>query len=182
MPRGKISLILGSMYSGKTTEMLTSLRRYQLAKKRCLLIRYSHDMRYDEQARNGGIVTHDGHEFVFDTFRCDRLSKADGVIRDYDVIGIDEGQFFTDIADADTYADIGKIVVVSALDGDYLRRPFGNIHLLIPHCEKVVKKNAVCSECGEDAAFTKRIVAGDALIDIGADDKYRAACRQCYAK
>lgn len=182
MPRGKISLILGSMYSGKTTEMLTALRRYQLAKKRCLLIRYSADTRYDEQAKNGGIVTHDGHEFVFDTFKCDGLIKAAGVIHDFDVIGVDEGQFFDDILYTDAWADIGKIVVVSALDGDYLQRPFGKIHLLLPHCEKVVKKNAVCSECGEDAAFTKRIVAGDAIVEIGGMERYRAVCRQCYTK
>jgi thymidine kinase len=174
------------MYARKTSSMLQDVKRYQIAKKRCLVVKFIDDIRYDHLAKEDGIVTHDEIEYKgFDIVKCRCLSEIslDKIIQ-YDIIGVDEGQFYDDILIVDKWANMGKLVIVSALDGTFQKKPFGRIHELIPMSEKVTKCTAVCSDCGEDAVFTKRIVAvsGDPLRDIGGVEKYRAVCRACYEK
>ncbi|KAK7930247.1 hypothetical protein WMY93_006642 [Mugilogobius chulae] len=97
------------------------------------------------------------------------------------VIGIDEGQFFPDtVPFAEEMANLGKIVIVAALDGTFQRKAFGNILSLVPLAESVVKLHAVCMQCYKEAAYTKRIGAEKEVEVIGGADKYQAVCRKCY--
>merc|ERR1719410_1566513 len=142
-----------------------------------MIVKYAKDVRYDEH----GIATHCGMSLpaVAATQLSELSVKAEG----YDVIGIDEGQFFPDtVAWAEEMANRGKFVVVAALDGTFQRKPFGDILSLIPLAENVTKLNAVCMNCFGDAAFSKRITLadGEKVEVIGGADKYMAVCRDCY--
>ena len=99
----------------------------------------------------------------------------------YDVIGVDEGQFFSEIVEfCEALANKDKIVLVSALDGTFERKPFGNILNLIPLAEKVTKLCAVCVYCTSEAAFTKRIVESKEIELIGGAEMYKPVCRACF--
>jgi thymidine kinase len=103
-----------------------------------------------------------------------------GALADYDVIGIDEVQFFGNVVDPCTQlAASGKIIIACGLDADHARRPFGCVPQLIAVAEDVVKLAAVC-KCGADAAFTLRTVEATEIVLIGGKDKYRPVCRKCY--
>lgn len=163
------------MFSGKTTELIRRLKRYQIAKYRCLIVRYAKDVRYSST----GIATHDKQELA--AVSAEKLSVLNGATTDVNVIGIDEGQFFPDVVDfAEAMANAGKIVIVAALDGDFKRTGFGDILRLIPLAESVVKLKAVCMACFSDASFTKRTSAEKELEIIGGEDKYMAVCRNCH--
>ena len=173
--RGQVHLILGPMFSGKTTELLRQLKRHSIAQHKCLLVKYAGDMRYSID----GVCTHDKQESS--ATACKQLSEIKHLAVDHDVVGIDEGQFFPDIVGfCEEMANEGKTVVVAALDGTFERKPFGDILSLIPLSESVVKLNAVCMKCYADAAFSKRIGAEKAVEVIGGADKYLSVCRQCY--
>jgi len=173
--RGQIQLILGPMFSGKSTELIRRLKRYQVAQYEVLIIKYAKDLRYDEK----GIATHCGQ--TLPAMAADRLGDLQDKARDFDVIGIDEGQFFPDVVSwCEEMANRGKIVLVAALDGTFQRKPFQDILSLIPLSEDVSKLHAVCMVCFQDAAFSKRISNEDGVEVIGGADKYMAVCRQCY--
>lgn len=171
---GQVQLILGPMFSGKSTELIRRLKRYQVAKYEVLIIKYAKDVRYDEN----GISTHDRQTLpaVAATTLQDLTKKAMA----YDVIGIDEGQFFPDITWVEEMANKGKVVLIAALDGTFQRKPFSSILELIPLAESVTKLSAVCMNCFGEAAFSKRISEEDSLEVIGGADKYMAVCRKCY--
>ena len=102
-------------------------------------------------------------------------------MENYDVVGIDEGQFFEDIIEfCEEAANSGKIVVVAALDGTFERKPFGNIINLIPLAEMVTKLSAVCVYCTREAAFTKRVVENKEVQLIGGAEMYKPVCRVCF--
>eukprot|EP00735_Rhodelphis_limneticus_P013298 TRINITY_DN6910_c0_g1::TRINITY_DN6910_c0_g1_i1::g.13363::m.13363 TRINITY_DN6910_c0_g1::TRINITY_DN6910_c0_g1_i1::g.13363 ORF type:complete len:268 (+),score=34.48,sp/P04184/KITH_MOUSE/61.02/2e-64,TK/PF00265.13/1.4e-63,AAA_14/PF13173.1/0.0011,DBD_Tnp_Mut/PF03108.10/0.85,DBD_Tnp_Mut/PF03108.10/3.9e+02,DBD_Tnp_Mut/PF03108.10/5.1e+03,AAA_10/PF12846.2/0.26 TRINITY_DN6910_c0_g1_i1:71-805(+) len=174
---GSIQLILGPMFSGKSTELVRIIRRYGIAGRKCLVIKYKNDTRYSDEC----LSTHDRQmipAIALERLLPDALSFH---VDDIDCIGIDEGQFFPDIVQfCEEMANRGKTVVVSALDGDFQRKPFGSILELVPKCEGVFKLTSVCTHCGADAAFSKRIVPGTQVEDIGGSDKYVAVCRPCY--
>ena len=174
---GHIQVIFGPMFSGKTTELMRRIRRYTHAKKRCQVIKYKKDTRYDDECAS----THDLQKC--EARGCNVLSElSDASLMDLDVIGIDEGQFFTDIvAFADKWASLGKVVIIGALDATFERKPFGRILNLIPVAEQVLKLNAVCMLCHRDASFTKRIGKETAVEVIGGADKYLSTCRACFA-
>jgi len=172
--KGKIQLILGPMFSGKSTELIRRLKRFQVARYEVLIVKYAKDVRYDEL----GIATHDKQCLPAVAATC--LSELIKQAENYDVIGIDEGQFFPDICLAETLANLGKIVVIAALDGTYMREPFANIMALIPLAENVSKLSAVCMNCFGEAAFTKRTSEEKSLEVIGGADKYMAVCRTCH--
>lgn len=165
------------MFSGKTTELMRRMRRYTHAKKRCQVIKYSKDIRYDAECAS----THDRQKCA--AVGCTRLSELDPQsLMDVDVIGIDEGQFFPDCVEfADRWASQGKVVIVAALDATFERKPFGAILDLIPLAETVCKLNAVCMLCHREASFTKRIGSETAVEVIGGADKYLSTCRACFA-
>jgi thymidine kinase len=168
------------MYAGKTTELLRRIRHLRFADKKCKVIKYKEDTRYSVS----DLATHD-HQF-HEALPCEKLSEEvlDTMLA-YDCIGVDEGQFFPDIVEfCDALAARGKIVIVSALDGDFNRKPFGSILNLVPRAESVTKLSAVCMQCkGRLASFTQKIDGDKTLIeDVGGTDKYVAVCRQCHTQ
>ncbi|XP_050702971.1 thymidine kinase, cytosolic-like [Eriocheir sinensis] len=175
LTKGQIQVIFGPMFSGKTTELMRRLRRYQLAAHSCLVIKYAADNRYD----SAGMVTHDKQ--IFPATSATSLEGLRDTAEAYTIIGIDEGQFFPDTVEfAEDMANRGKTVIVAALDGTFQRKGFGNILQLVPLAESVVKLSAVCTVCYQEAHYTKRTSAETALEVIGGSDKYIATCRKCY--
>jgi len=167
------------MYAGKTSELLRRVFRLRLAGKKCFVIKYKKDIRYREPE-----VSTPDRQFLM-ACPCERLSETDGHLDQYDCVAVDEGQFFPDIADfCDDLARKGKIVIVSALDGDFKREPFGNILLLVPRAESVVKLSAVCMICAQNEASFSQKIDGDKTIveDIGGKEKYVAVCRKCHSQ
>ncbi len=171
---GEIEVIYGPMFSGKSTELLRRIRRYTAAKKECLVLNYDKDNRYGTDC----VATHD--HVTWKAYPCASLESV-VVDSGVEVIGIDEGQFFADIVGfCERMANAGKIVIVAALDGNFMREPFGCILNLLPKAEKVTKLSAVCFLCAKDAAFTKRIGTETQIELIGGKDKYVAVCRACF--
>lgn len=182
---GSIQLIIGPMFSGKSTEMLRRVRRYNFAKDRCIIIKASFDNRFaDRNADPAYISTHDSVN-ESPAIVVDSLMDAKLHLNDVDVLGIDEGQFFPDLIEfCDLAADSGKVVVVSALDGDFRRQPFGSVCDLICKSESVTKLTAVCHYCGKDAPFTERLMSNisnelnaEKQILVGGDNIYKPVCR-----
>jgi len=175
--RGQIQIIFGPMFSGKTTELMRRLKRFQIAKYKCLVIKYANDVRYDSSC----LATHD--QQTLPAVCATSLSQLSAVTPPYTIIGIDEGQFFPDTVEfAERMANAGKVVIVAALDGTYQRVGFGNILQLVPLAESVVKLTAVCMRCYQDASYTQRTTSETAVEVIGGSDKYIAVCRACYHK
>ena len=142
-----------------------------------MIIKYAKDVRYND----AGIATHCGMSLP--AVSASSLDELTVKAEDYDVVGIDEGQFFPDtVSWAEQMANMGKFVVIAALDGTFQRKPFGDILSLIPLAEDVTKLKAVCMSCFGDAAFSKRITMndGEKVEVIGGADKYMAVCRGCY--
>ncbi|XP_041362978.1 thymidine kinase, cytosolic-like isoform X2 [Gigantopelta aegis] len=173
--RGQIQVIFGPMFSGKTTELMRRMKRYQIANYNCLIIKYSKDDRYDKD----GIATHDRQ--TLPAVSAEELSTLSTKAIQYDVIGIDEGQFFPDVVEfCNQLAEKGKVVIVAALDGTFQKQGFGNILNLVPVAEHVTKLTAVCMTCYSEASFTKRKGSETKVEVIGGADKYLAVCRMCF--
>ena len=170
---GKINLILGPMFSGKTSELIRRFKRYKLAGKNTILIKFKNDTRYDTEK----ISTHDNVKI--DAIKCEFLNEIDSVIDIYDIICIDEIQFFKDASFyCDKWANMGKIVEACGLNGDYKREPFEQISLLIPKIESVILLTAIDKYTGDEACFTKRIINSNETILIGGEDTYEAVSRK----
>ena len=174
---GSIKIIMGSMFSGKSTEVIRLINRYKLLGKDVLAINHSLDNRYD----NNKIVSHDKEKQ--DCLSTDKLLPLLDTqeFRDCDVIVIEEAQFFQDLYEFSTKsADLyNKNIVIAGLDGNYKREPFGDILKLIPHAESVIKLHALCMLCGDGtkASFTKRKCKNNTEILIGSTDEYLPVCR-----
>ena len=174
---GKLNLIIGPMFSGKSTMLLTRYRRYGIAGKRCLLVKYAGDLRYVESEER--VVTHD--QVSYKATSCRQLAEIAELVYSYDVICIDEIQFYPDAAHyCDEWANAGLIVEACGLSGDFRRRPFEQISLLIALCDDVQHVKAVCRATGQDAPFSKRISKEQEQEVIGSTDKYQAVSRLCY--
>jgi thymidine kinase len=173
---GQIQLILGSMFSGKTSELMRRVRRYMVAKRKCLVIKYALDKRYSDECA----ATHDG--VLLKALSCSKLADIDRkMLSQYDVIAVDEGSFFSDVVEfCEEMANLGKIVIVASLDGTFQRKAFGKILELIPMSESVVKLLAVCMMCHGEAAFTLRLGTETQVEVIGGTEKYMSVCRKCY--
>uniref|UniRef100_UPI00398F0B06 thymidine kinase, cytosolic isoform X1 n=2 Tax=Pristiophorus japonicus TaxID=55135 RepID=UPI00398F0B06 len=173
--RGQIQIIFGPMFSGKSTELMRRVRRYQIAQYQCLVVKYAKDNRYNAE----DLATHD--RCTMQAVPTTNLSEVYEKALNCAVIGIDEGQFFPDCVEfSENMANKGKTVIVAALDGTFQRKAFGNILSLVPLAESVVKLSAVCMECYREAAYTKRLGAEKEVEVIGGTDMYRATCRLCY--
>lgn len=174
--RGQIQVILGPMFSGKSTELMRRVRRFQIAQYKCLVIKYAKDTRY-----SNSFSTHDRN--TMDALPACMLKDVAQEALGVAVIGIDEGQFFPDIVDfCEMMANTGKTVIVAALDGTFQRKAFGSILNLVPLAESVVKLTAVCMECFREASYTKRLGLEKEVEVIGGADKYHSVCRLCYFK
>jgi len=172
---GKIQLIVGPMFSGKSTELLRKMRIFEIAKHKTLVVKYAKDDRYSDAK----LSTHDKQ--MRTAVKAHMLSEIEELAMETSVIGIDEGQFFDDIFEfSNRMANFGKIVIIAALDGTFEQKPFANIMKLVPCSESIVKLTAVCMTCYRQAAFTRRIDASDKRVEvIGNENMYAAACRRC---
>jgi thymidine kinase len=189
-----VTLYYGPMFSGKTKKIIEVIDRYKFKKKEnnkkynLCAIKSS----YDTRNKDMEIDSHDnGSSSIICNFKVKKLMSIWNIVKiKYDVVVIDEGQFFEDIVQfPDLCANNGKDVFIAALDGDYKRNPFGNICKLIPKCENAIKLNAECGECGKaKASFTgKKIIKTteeikkECVVEIGGKDIYTSLCRKCYS-
>ncbi len=168
-----LKIIMGNMFSGKTTELVRRLKRYEVIGKRILVINSSKDTRCFEHV----LRTHDNMKF--DCIKTDDLNELN--YQDVDVIAIDEAQFFIGLkVFVEKVLKRGKTVILTGLDGDYKQRKIGEIIDCIPLADKVFKLSAMCMECmdGTHGPFTKRIVDNTETELIGGKEMYRAVCRK----
>ena len=177
-----IHLITGCMFSGKTSALINVAKMNKLLGKSVIIINYENDTRYSDSNK---VMTHSG--MSFDCIPCAKdllfMLKKNSSVENTDVICINEGQFFDNLVDfCNCMCDLGKEVHVCGLDGDYLRRPFGEILNLIPICDTYTKLHALCMSCknGTYASFTKKITKSNNLIEIGSTEMYIPVCRKCY--
>jgi len=155
------------------------MERFLIAKKSCVVLKWDKDTRFSQKEV---ISTHNDRHYPCISCASDQLMTYLPKIQDYDVIGIDEGQFFENLAEfCDTLAFKGKKIVVSGLDADFRREPFPEITKLIPRAESVLKLTAVCTGCGNSASFSQRITKNTEIELVGGAEIYRAVCRNCYA-
>lgn len=175
---GELHLILGCMYSGKTTELLKRYDRYQLGNKKCLLIKYKKDTRYDKQY----VVTHNG--IKANASICENLYELDHLIPEYDIICIDEIQFYKDAyIFCEKWSSFdNKVVHACGLNGTFARKPFKNISDLIPLTNSIKFEQAVCKETGKDGLYSHRLSNQKEEVIIGGSELYIAADRETYFK
>jgi len=172
---GLIRLYIGSMFSGKSSALIEAYTRHNIAKRKCLLIKHINDTRYDAKK----IVSHDGKSVP--SISLNLLCDVDHLVKGYNVICIDEVQFFEDAPIfCDKWANEGLIVEASGLSGTYMRTEFPIISKLIPLAEEIHKKSAICCETGNDANFTHRKTSESDTIVIGGIDKYNPVDRYTY--
>ncbi|PAV58682.1 hypothetical protein WR25_10064 [Diploscapter pachys] len=153
--RGSITCILGPMFSGKTTELLRMHDRQIIARKKCVLVKYAGDTRYDKDR----VSTHTKLIGKGVTVKARRLHEVKSMLFDdtVQVVSIDEGQFFEDLAaTCEELAGQGKIVCVALLSGTFERKPFPQTSLILPLADEIKQVSAVCVRCGSDAHFTHR--------------------------
>ncbi len=175
--RGRIDLITGCMFAGKSVELLRLVRRFTIANKTVAVINHKKD------DRHGGncIGTHDAATHRAKTSKTLLNAKVEALVQECDVVAIDEAQFFPDLVTAATaWADSGKIVIVAALDSTFERKPFDNMIGLVP--DSITHLTAVCFECGHDASFSHRTTPETEIELVGAEELYQAVCRPCYVK
>ncbi len=176
--RGSIEVICGSMFSGKTEELIRRLKRAKIARQKVEIFKPAVDKRYSED----DIVSHDSnaiHSTPVDNSRSILLMTSD-----VDVIGIDEAQFFDDgIVEVCTeLANNGTRVIVAGLDMDFRRIPFGPMPALLSIADDVSKVHAICVECGHIANYSYRLVDSDRRVLLGEKNEYQPLCRKCYLR
>ncbi|MED4218507.1 thymidine kinase [Priestia megaterium] len=180
---GWIEVICGSMFSGKSEELIRRVRRTQFAKQKAQVFKPAIDNRYSEEA----VVSHNGTSVMAYSISASRdiLKRVD---EETDVVAIDEVQFFdTDILEiVQSLADQGFRVIVAGLDQDFKGEPFGQMPQLMAIAESVTKLQAVCASCGSPASRTQRLINGepasydDPIILVGASESYEPRCRHCH--
>ena len=173
---GKIELIIGPMFSGKSTRLIEQMRKYVYKAKKTIMVKYYADQRYSEKSE---VVTHD--LIKYDSINCKLLRNSFETLKQYDVIGIDEGQFFADLVEVcEELALMGKIILIAALNGDFRMEPFPVIQRIISKADKIKLLKAYCFNCHKDAKFSLRIVQSNETVLIGAGEAYKPACRECH--
>ena len=173
---GRLVLILGPMFSGKSTRLIEIIRKYTYKAKKTIMIKYFADKRYSEKSE---VVTHD--LIKYDSMDCKNLGDSFEILKNYDVIGIDEGQFFPDLVDiCEKLVLLKKIVIIAALNGDFRMEPFPVISKSISKADKIKLLKAYCFNCHKDAKFSLRIVQSNETVLIGAGEAYKPACRECH--
>jgi thymidine kinase len=178
MSCGKLELIIGPMFSGKSTELIREIRLAKIIDKKVLVIKPLIDNRYSENE----ITSHS-----FDSEKCETISmleKINDKVGNYDLIVIDEGQFFPDLKKMVLHwvDDRNLHVIVGGLDGDFKRQPIGQILELIPYADKCKKISSLCKYCnnGTKALFSYRKAKNEQQVQIGGAETYVPLCRQHY--
>ena len=173
---GWIEVICGSMFSGKTEELIRRLKRAQFAQQKVEIFKPTIDTRYGDEV----VVSHDENEI-----RCTPVPASANIqllASDIDVVGIDEAQFFDDeiVNICNDLANKGIRVIVAGLDMDFAGKPFGPIPRLLAIAEYVTKVHAICMRCGNLAQYSHRLSDSDKQFLLGEKDLYEPLCRKCY--
>ncbi len=174
---GWVEVIVGSMFSGKSEELIRRLRRAQIARQKVQVFKPKIDDRYSIEQ----IASHSGMTHISKPV----MTAAELMIQiesDTQVIGIDEGQFFDmELVQAvNELANAGKRVIIAGLDQDYTGRPFEPMPQLLSIAEFITKTHAICVKCGNTANYSQRTSDSTERVEVGAADKYEARCRQCF--
>jgi thymidine kinase len=174
--RGWIEVICGSMFSGKTEELIRRLKRAKIANLKVEIFKPSVDTRYHHE----NIVSHD-EKFIAST-PIDNSQTILLLANEVDVIGIDEAQFFDNLLPevCDKLAQRGARVIVAGLDMDYTGKPFGQMPYLLAKADYITKLHAICVKCGNIANYSYRKTTGQSLILLGEGSLYEPRCRYCY--
>lgn len=175
---GRIEVVCGSMFSGKTEELLRRLRRANFAKQKVEIFKPAIDVRYSQEE----VVSHDKNSIP--STPVEHSSNILLLSSDVEVVGIDEAQFF-DMGLVDVcqeLADQGIRVIVAGLDMDFKRNPFGPMPNLCAVADDVTKVHAICVDCGSLANQTFRLVDNDKQVVLGESEKYKPLCRKCYLR
>lgn len=174
--KGWIEVVCGSMFSGKTEELIRRMKRAEFAKQKVEIFKPSVDTRYDEN----DVVSHEGN-----TIRSTPVPASGNILllaTDVEVVGIDEAQFFDDELPevCEKLANSGVRVIVAGLDMDYSGKPFGPIPALLAKAEYVTKVHAICMKCGDLAQYSHRKSLDKSLVLLGEVDEYEPLCRRCF--
>ena len=174
--RGRIEVVCGSMFSGKTEELIRRMKRAKFARQRVEIYKPSIDTRYSEE----DVVSHDQQHIP--STPVDSSAALLLLAGDIDVVGIDEAQFFDDgIVDVcNQLANRGVRVIVAGLDMDFKGVPFGPMPALCAVADDVTKVHAICVKCGALAYLSHRLVSNDRRVLLGEKDEYEPLCRECY--
>lgn len=174
--KGWIEVICGSMFSGKTEELIRRLKRAKIAKQKVEIFKPAIDVRYDEEK----VVSHD-QNYIMST-PVPSSSNILLLANDIDVVGIDEAQFFDSelVNVCNQLAQSGIRVIIAGLDMDYLGKPFGPMPALLATAEYVTKVHAICMNCGDLAHVSHRTIASNKLVVLGEKDSYEPLCRSCF--
>ena len=174
---GWVEVIAGSMFSGKSEELIRRLRRAKIARQKVQVFKPDIDSRFS----GNHIVSHSEmrHESANSRSAADVLAKVEP---DTEVVGIDEGQFFdNDLVDvANELARRGVRVIIAGLDQDYMGRPWEPMPQLLAIAEYITKTHAICMKCGQPANYSQRTFQSEERVAVGAADKYEARCRNCF--
>lgn len=181
--KGCLEVVCGSMFSGKSEELIRKLRRAKIAKKKIIVFKPS----IDHRTSLAHVSSHDGNK-VSAISVDSPLHIIEQTPIDTDIVGIDEAQFFSHEL-INTVLDLindGKTVIIAGLNLDYRGVPFGPMPTLIALADRITKLSAICIVCGDEAYFSQRLVNGhpakyeDPLVQIGAEEAYQARCRNCF--
>lgn len=174
---GWVEVVCGSMYSGKTEELIRRLKRAQFAKQKIQVFKPKIDNRYGDDV----VASHS--QITFDSIP---IVKASEILERLDdntrIVGIDEVQFFDPevVSICQRLANRGIRVIVAGLDQDYRGEPFGPMPSILAIAEQVTKLNAICVACGNPASRTQKLIHSDNLVEVGAKGMYEARCRMCH--
>ena len=173
---GSIEVICGSMFSGKTEELIRRMKRAQFAKQKVEIYKPCIDIRYSEDQ----VVSHDSHSIP--STPIDSPASMLLLSSDVEVVGIDEAQFFDDtlVDVVQTLANRGIRVIIAGLDTDFMGKPFGPMPALMAVAEDIQKVHAICVKCGSPANHSHRLSESNQLVVLGEKDIYEPLCRHCY--
>ncbi len=173
---GSIEVICGSMFSGKTEELIRRMKRAQFAKLKVEIYKPCIDVRYSEDE----VVSHDSHSIP--STPIDSPASMLLLSSDVDVVGIDEAQFFDDslVEVVQALANRGIRVIIAGLDTDFMGKPFGPMPALMAVAEDIQKVHAICVKCGSPAQHSHRLSKNDQLVVLGETDIYEPLCRHCF--
>lgn len=176
--RGRIEVICGSMFSGKTEELIRRLKRANFARQRVEIYKPAIDSRYSEE----DVVSHDSHSIS--STPVDSSASILLFTSEADVVGIDEAQFFDDglVGVCNELAGKGVRVIIAGLDMDFKGVPFGPIPALCAIADEVTKVHAICVKCGQLAYLSHRTVKSDKRVLLGEKMEYEPLCRNCYRR
>lgn len=181
---GSLTVICGPMYAGKSEELIRIIRRGYYANKRILIIKHA----FDTRTSNTDIASHNGTTITAHSVACANDIQSLATKKNYDIVCIDEVQFYTKniIPLIMHLVDNGVAVIVSGLDQDFRGVPFGPMPMLLALANEVIKLTAICTLCGNPASKSQRLINGkpakfdDPIVLIGAQESYQARCQKCF--